>query len=135
MASARQAEGPSESLVEAGRRVHRSACVFAGPESADPGGAQSIPGAPFASLGPSSLLLEPVALNGDLELQLPESEEQMLCTEEAMERLQVRGPGRKHLSSCPTFPLGHKRPGSSPAGRVPSLCLVSDIGGPPVSAL
>lgn len=135
MANARQAEGPSESLVEAGRRVHRSACVSAGPESADPGGGQSVPSAPFASMAPSSLLLEPVALNGELELQLPDSEEQMLCTEEAMERLQVRGPGRKQLCSCPTFPLGHKRPASSLAGRVPSLCLVSDIRGPPDSAL
>lgn len=103
MAGARQGEGPRESLVEAGRRVHRSACVFAGPEPADPGGGQSIPSAPFASMAPSSLLLDPVALNGELELelQLPDSEEQMLCTEEAMERLQVRGLGGSTSARAP----------------------------------
>uniref|UniRef100_A0A098LXN8 Kinesin-like protein KIF1C n=1 Tax=Hypsiglena sp. JMG-2014 TaxID=1550645 RepID=A0A098LXN8_9SAUR len=67
-----------------------SGACFSGPELADPGSGQSVPSAPFASMAPSSssLLLEPVALNGELELQLPDSEEQMLCTEEAMERLQ-----------------------------------------------
>ncbi|XP_070583411.1 kinesin-like protein KIF1C [Erythrolamprus reginae] len=70
-----------------------SGACFSGPEPADPGSGQIIPGVAFASMAPSSsssspLLLDPVALNGELELQLPDSEEQMLCTEEAMERLQ-----------------------------------------------
>ncbi|XP_063157843.1 kinesin-like protein KIF1C [Candoia aspera] len=66
-----------------------SAVCFSGTEPADLGSSRrSIPSLPFASMAGSSLLLEPVALNGELELCLPASEEQMLCTEEAMERLE-----------------------------------------------
>ncbi|KAK9398423.1 kinesin-like KIF1C [Crotalus adamanteus] len=65
-----------------------SGASFVGPEPADPGGGQSVRNAPFPSMDHASLLLEPVALNGELELHLPSSEEQILCTEEAMEQLQ-----------------------------------------------
>lgn len=50
----------------------------------------------------ASLLLEPVALNGELELHLPSSEEQILCTEEAMEQLQVGGPSLL-MHQCPSW--------------------------------
>ncbi|XP_015283376.1 PREDICTED: kinesin-like protein KIF1C [Gekko japonicus] len=59
-----------------------SATTFAGSKPDDPGGGSSLPPSPFA---PTAEL--PLALNGELE---PYScvEDQIICTEEAMERLQ-----------------------------------------------
>ncbi|XP_042333242.1 kinesin-like protein KIF1C [Sceloporus undulatus] len=65
-----------------------SATTFPGTKTDDPGGGPGLPLSPFAPSADSPLLLEPMTLNGESEQYLPESEEQIICTEEAMERLQ-----------------------------------------------
>ncbi|XP_077772869.1 kinesin-like protein KIF1C isoform X2 [Podarcis muralis] len=64
-----------------------SATTFAGAKPDDPGGGLGLPISPFAPGEDSSLLLEPLPLNGESE-SYPDMEEEMICTEEAMERLQ-----------------------------------------------
>ncbi|XP_033024773.1 kinesin-like protein KIF1C isoform X1 [Lacerta agilis] len=64
-----------------------SATTFAGAKPDDPGGGLGLPISPFAPSEDSSLLLEPLPLNGESE-SYPDMEEEMICTEEAMERLQ-----------------------------------------------
>ncbi|XP_061446830.1 kinesin-like protein KIF1C [Rhineura floridana] len=64
-----------------------SAATFAGAKPDDPGGGLGLPTSPFAPSAESALLLEPLALNGESE-EYPTMEEEMICTEEAMERLQ-----------------------------------------------
>nr|XP_016854255.1 PREDICTED: kinesin-like protein KIF1C [Anolis carolinensis] len=65
-----------------------STATFLGPKADDPGGGPGLPTSPFAPSEDSPLSLEPMALNGESEQYLPDSEEQIICTEEAMERLQ-----------------------------------------------
>uniref|UniRef100_A0A670JWZ6 Kinesin family member 1C n=1 Tax=Podarcis muralis TaxID=64176 RepID=A0A670JWZ6_PODMU len=64
-----------------------SATTFAGAKPDDPGGGLGLPISPFAPSEDSSLLREPLPLNGESE-SYPDMEEEMICTEEAMERLQ-----------------------------------------------
>ncbi|XP_062993602.1 kinesin-like protein KIF1C [Elgaria multicarinata webbii] len=65
-----------------------SATTFLGISPGDPGGGLG-PTSPFASMAESPLLLEPVALNGESEPPgHAATEEEIICTEEAMERLQ-----------------------------------------------
>lgn len=64
-----------------------SAATFPGSRPDDPGGGPDVASLPFAATVAASLLLEPLALNGE-PAPYPAMEEQMICTEEAMERLQ-----------------------------------------------
>ncbi|KAH0626035.1 hypothetical protein JD844_000734 [Phrynosoma platyrhinos] len=65
-----------------------SATTFTGTKTGDPGGGPGLPISPFGPGADSPMLLEPMTLNGESEQYLPDSEEQIICTEEAMERLQ-----------------------------------------------
>ncbi|XP_044273043.1 kinesin-like protein KIF1C isoform X2 [Varanus komodoensis] len=63
-----------------------SAAPFPGAKPGDPGSGLALPALPFTPAAESTLLREPVALNGEPEPFHAAPE--MICTEEAMERLQ-----------------------------------------------